>query len=610
MNRWLEIIRQHRGRAKDNGTHGIVRTWRDTEKREEKQSLGEWGGWVSTVLERLRIELKGWCDSPGLCCREEWTYTVDPAGEWYRRWLTVMIIPVLYNWIILICRSCFSDLQRNYLALWLTLDYLCDLLYLLDMAVRLSTGFLEQGILITDRKQICKRYLRTSQFVHDILSLFPTDLLYLKVGIHTPVVRVNRFIRTPRLFEAFDRLETRTPYPNVFRVCKLMLYIFVFTHWNTCVYFALSEYIGFGADGWVYPNMSDPAFSTLTRQYLYSFYFSTLILTTVGDTPEPHREEEYLFMMMDFLVAVLVFATVVGSIGSIISNLNKADAAFFPNYERVKSYLKVHRVNRDLQRRVNNWYQHLQINQKMTNENEILKTLPDRLRAEVAVSVHLQTLMKVQIFQNCEMSLLEELVLKLRPQVFSPGSYICKKGDIGREMYIIKEGKLAVVADDGVTEFAVLGEGNYFGEISILNIKGNKSGNRRTANIKSIGYSDLFCLSKEDLKEVLSEFPGAKTILEEKGKAILLKMKMLDEAAALEVGNQEAGLEAKVQRIEKSLGSLYTSLARLVGELQSSTLKLRYRIKLLEEETRVWPISDPDSEREERGRQGQSCTKE
>lgn len=58
-------------------------------------------------------------------------------------------------------------------------------------------------------------------------------------------------------------------------------------------------------------------------------------------------------------------------------------------------------------------------------------------------------------------------------QVFSPGEYVCRKGDVGHEMYIIREGKLAVVADDGVTEFAVLSDGTFFGEISILNIKGN-----------------------------------------------------------------------------------------------------------------------------------------
>lgn len=302
--------------------------------------------------------------------------------------------------------------------------------------------------------------------------MLPTDLLYLYLGVDTPAVRANRFLRSPRLFEAFDRIETRTAHPNSFRITKLMLYVFITIHWNSCVYFALSRYIGCGADEWVYPNTSRPGFDRLQRQYLYSFYFSTLILTTVGDTPMPHREEEFLFMAVDFLLAVMGFATIMGSMTSVVSNMNQADAAFYPNYDLVKDYLHVHRVNHRIQQRVINWYQHLQMNKKMTNELEILQHLPERLRAEVAVSVHLPTLRKVQIFQNSEQSLLEELVLKLKPQVYSPGEYVCKKGDIGREMYFIREGQLAVVADDGVTQYAVLGEGLYFGEISIINIKG------------------------------------------------------------------------------------------------------------------------------------------
>lgn len=49
-------------------------------------------------------------------------------------------------------------------------------------------------------------------------------------------------------------------------------------------------------------------------------------------------------------------------------------------------------------------------------------------------------------------------------------------GDIGREMYIVKRGKLNVVSEDGSKVFVTLSEGAVFGELSILNIAGTVSG--------------------------------------------------------------------------------------------------------------------------------------
>lgn len=54
--------------------------------------------------------------------------------------------------------------------------------------------------------------------------------------------------------------------------------------------------------------------------------------------------------------------------------------------------------------------------------------------------------------------------------------------------------------------------GSYFKEISILNM--GTSGNRRTASVRSVGYSDLFRLSKQDLWDVLKEYPAARVKLE------------------------------------------------------------------------------------------------
>ncbi|XP_075706432.1 cyclic nucleotide-gated channel alpha-3 isoform X1 [Rhinoderma darwinii] len=508
-------------------------------------------------------------------------FVVDPASNFYYRWLSIISIPVLYNWCFLVCRACFDELQKKNIVLWMILDYSADAVYIMDIIVRFRTGFLEQGLLVREAKKLKEYYTKTLQFKLDMLSLLPTDLISFKVGFNYPELRFNRLLRFARMFEFFDRTETRTNYPNIFRIGNLVLYILIIIHWNACIYFAISKAIGFGNDTWVYPNISHPEYGRLARKYIYSLYWSTLTLTTIGETPPPVKDIEFLFVVFDFLIGVLIFATIVGNVGSMISNMNASRADFQSKIDSIKQYMQFRNVSKDLEARVIKWFDYLWTNKKTMDEKEVLKNLPDKLKAEIAINVHLDTLKKVRIFQDCEAGLLVELVLKLRPQVFSPGDYICRKGDIGREMYIIKEGKLAVVADDGVTQFVVLSDGSYFGEISILNIKGSKSGNRRTANIRSIGYSDLFCLSKDDLMEALTEYPEAKSALEEKGRQILMKDGLIDEEAA-KAGSDPKDTEEKVEKLETAFDSLQTRFARLLADYNSTQLKLKQRITKVE----------------------------
>uniref|UniRef100_A0A3Q2ZEU0 Cyclic nucleotide gated channel subunit alpha 1 n=1 Tax=Hippocampus comes TaxID=109280 RepID=A0A3Q2ZEU0_HIPCM len=502
---------------------------------------------------------------------------VDPAGNTYYHWLLIITLPVMYNWTFIIARACFEELQMDYLRYWFFLDFLCDLLYVADMIFRTRTGYLEQGLLVKDEQKLRQRYRKSFQFQLDVLSIIPTDVLYGTLGFNYPEIRLNKLLRFNRMLEFFQRTETRTNYPNALRISNLVMYIVIIIHWNACLYYSFSKAIGFGSDRFVYPDPANPEFGRLVRKYAYSMYWSTLTLTTIGETPPPVENSEYFFVVTDFLVGVLIFATIVGNVGSMITNMNAARASFQARIDAIKQYMSFRKVTKDLEKRVIKWFDFLWTNKKAVDEREVLKYLPDKLRAEIAINVHLDTLKKVRIFADCEAGLLVELVLKLQPQVYSPGDYICKKGDIGREMYIIKEGKLAVVADDGIKQFVVLSDGSYFGEISILAIKGSKAGNRRTANIRSIGYSDLFCLSKDDLMEALTEYPDAKALLEEKGRQILMKDGLLDLEVAAQ-GPDPKEMEEKVERMASMLDGLQTRYARLLAEHEATHSKLKHRV--------------------------------
>ena len=116
----------------------------------------------------------------------------------------------------------------------------------------------------------------------------------------------------------------------------------------------------------------------------------------------------------------------------------------------------------------------------------------------------------------------------------------------------------------------------------LLLLQGSKTGNRRTANIRSVGYSDLFCLTKQDLWEVLAEYPSARDTLIERGKAHLRKDNLLDEEAAQIAQQDEAAIPEKVSRLEGNIDNLETRLARLLGEYTANMMSLGQRLQLVE----------------------------
>ena len=398
---------------------------------------------------------------------------------------------------------------------------------------------------------------------------------------------MNRLLKINRLFECRLKTETRNSHPFLFRIVYLVFLILVIIHWNGCIYFLISKQIGIGYDNWVYNN-TETSVNDLGFEYVSCFYWSILMLTTIGEVSEPENNSESFVMIINFLIAIVLVATLVGNIGSVISNMSIEQDNFKRKVDAIKNLMNLRKVSSELDRRVIKWFAYFHENCNESGDSDPLDNLPIKLGIEIASYVHLETLKNVNIFAECEIGLLKELVTKLKVQIYSPDDYVCRKGDIGKEMYIIKKGCLNVVSDDAKIIFVTLKAGAFFGEISILNIPGIKTGNRRTANVRSVGYSELLRLTKNDLWEALVDYPENKNFLLEKGKAKLKKDNLLEEEEIGEDGevikkgiefDSKADLEEKFQKLEALGETLEKRNEEILTALNESCEAIKKKIE-------------------------------
>ncbi|XP_037302728.1 cyclic nucleotide-gated cation channel beta-3-like [Manduca sexta] len=388
----------------------------------------------------------------------------------------------------------------------MTADYFCDLVYLLDLLlVKPRLMFLHEGFWVDDPNETKKNYMKKLQYKFDVISLTPLDLLYIYFGTQRVALRFPRLLKLQTFWEFHQAMDRVLSSPYVVRIGKTLFYIFYLIHLNACAYYAMSDYIGLGSNGWVYDNEGNA--------YIRCFYFATKTATSIGKNPKPEQTIEYLFMTAAWLMGVFVFALLIGQIRDIIATATRARAEYRKTVDGCSRYLRRLNMPVALQRRVTLWFTYTWSQQRcfgLSDESRILNSLPFNMKRDVALAVHMSTLSKVQLFRDCSDSLLRDLVLQLRPVSFLPGDLVVRRGDVGHQMYIIKSGECCVMSHDESEVLATLREGSVFGEISLLGIEGLR---RRTATVRSRGYSSLFALSRNDLDAALKYHKEAANIL-------------------------------------------------------------------------------------------------
>ncbi|XP_040471580.1 cyclic nucleotide-gated cation channel beta-1 [Falco naumanni] len=438
--------------------------------------------------------------------------SIDPLTDlMYVLWLFFVVMAWNWNCWLIPVRWAFPYQTPANIHCWLLMDYLCDLIYLLDVIIfQTRLQFVQGGDIISDKKAMKENYLRSQRFKMDVVCLLPLDFFYFKVGVN-PLLRFPRCLKYLAFFEFNNRLEAILSKAYIYRVIRTTAYLLYSLHVNSCLYYWASAYEGLGSTTWVYDGEGN--------SYIRCYYWAVKTLITIGGLPDPKTLFEIIFQLLNYFTGVFAFSVMIGQMRDVVGAATAGQTYYRSCMDSTIKYMNFYKIPRTVQNRVKMWYEYTWHSQGMLDESELLVQLPDKMRLDLAIEVNYNIVSKVALFQGCDRQMIFDMLKRLRSVVYLPNDYVCKKGEIGREMYIIQAGQVQVLGGaDGKTVLVTLKAGSVFGEISLLAAGG---GNRRTANVIAHGFANLFILDKKDLNEILVHYPESQKLLRKKAKKML-----------------------------------------------------------------------------------------
>ena len=394
-----------------------------------------------------------------------------PGGEQHlstRVWAALMLVLITIGAIIAPLRSVLGD---DLIPLAALLDLLLTLLFVADIAVNAG-----------DSKRTGLPYGRFLLSA-DILAAIP---FYLIPGCSwLLVLRLFKLARVAKAMGAWRQQHLHRW--NALRLVYFVYWLAIAVHWLATGWLLLRG-IYPGADRW-----------TL---YLRSLYWCISTITTIGyGDITPANNEQVGYAMVVMIFGVGMYGYVIANISTIIGNLQPARTRYLANMEKLGAFMRSREIPPAMQRRIRDYYGYVWEHRLGYDETSIVQGLPPGLLVEVSLFLKRDIIQKVPFLKGAGEELIKEIALVMQPVIYTPGDTVFHAGEPGADMFFISRGQCEVIGTDGRSIVATLREGDFFGEIALLEHR------PRSASVRAVTYCDLYRLDKESFDRVIARFP-------------------------------------------------------------------------------------------------------
>lgn len=379
--------------------------------------------------------------------------------------------------------------------------------FFLNIIMNFNTNFYEYGVMVVNRKKICRNYL-DNVFFYDLMVLFAVFPLE---DIHNiKLIRVlflfvyKTFNKIIQNFRETYSSETREDFLDLINLILKMLSI---AHLLACVWYSLGFYlIDYQEKTWltVDNRLEKSAFS----KYIMSIYWAFMTMSTVGygDITAQNTAEMGLciFAMM---LGTFGFGYYVNTVGAILNRVEERSREFVKNMKVVDNFMRRKNVNISLRMKVKKYLEFLWLyeSKSLEEEKEIIEKLPISLKNEILLETNYKFLQEIHVLsKNFSQEFVEILALRISPLHFSPDDLVLSpKKFLEPSLYLIYEGEIELFFKNSNHNSMVrtLKKGEIFGEKAFFF---NQNTNEHA---KSKSFSTVFKINQRDFIELLREHP-------------------------------------------------------------------------------------------------------
>ncbi|XP_053158522.1 potassium voltage-gated channel subfamily H member 3 isoform X2 [Hemicordylus capensis] len=465
-------------------------------------------------------------------------------GTFKAGWDGLILLATLYVAVTVPYSVCFSGIKDEGLpeaarAPPSICDLSVEILFILDIVLNFRTTFVSKsGQVVFDPHAIFLHYL-TRWFVLDLLAALPFDLLYaFKVNVYFGA-HLLKTVRLLRLLRLLPNLDRYSQYSAV--VLTLLMTVFaLLAHWVACIWYFIgqreveSSPSQLPGIGWLQelarrletpyylvqrnssgeedscnrtgPPLNGSAWElfggpSLRSAYITSLYFALSSLTSVGfGNVSANTDSEKIFSICTMLVGALMHAVVFGNVTAIIQRMYARRFLYHSRTRDLRDYIRIHRIPPPLKQRMLEYFQATWSASNGIDTRELLQSLPDELRADIALHLH-KELLQLPLFEGASRGCRRSLSLSVRTSFCTPGEYLIRQGDALQALYLVCSGSMEVLKDG--TVLAILGKGDLIG----CHISSKEQVVQANADVRGLTYCDLQCLSLPGLLASLELYP-------------------------------------------------------------------------------------------------------